>query len=134
MSGEKDCLFCKFVRKEIPCEIIYEDENYLALLDINPMHPGHTLVIPKKHSDYIFDLNDNELSKLFITCKKISKILKEAINTEKVGIVVEGFLVRHTHIHLVPINKGMALDPKLQKGATQEELEVVTKKIKGVIK
>lgn len=127
---EKNCLFCNFVKKEIPCEIIYEDDEYLAFLDINPMHPGHTLVIPKKHTDYIFDLNEEELSKLFITCKKVSTKLKKAINTEKVGIVVEGFLVRHAHVHLVPMNKGMALDPCLQKRATKKELENIFNKIK----
>lgn len=129
----ENCLFCKFVKKEIPCKIIYENEKYLAFLDINPMHPGHTLLIPKKHTDYIFDLNEKEISELFITSKKVSAILKKTMKTEKVGIVVEGFLVRHTHIHLIPINQGMSLDPCLQKKASEEELNIVFEKIKQTL-
>ncbi len=126
----EDCLFCKFAKGEIKPEIIYEDKKYLAFLDINPMHPGHTLLIPKKHIDYIFDLDDNALVEYFILTKKISKGLKEAMKTEKVGLAVEGFLVRHAHIHLIPINKGMSIDPCLQKPMDKEALKEIAEKIR----
>ena len=125
-----DCLFCKFASGEIKPHAVYEDEKYLAFLDINPMYPGHTLLIPKKHHDYIFEMGSEEYADYFLKSKEISKALKSAIRTEKVGMVIEGFLARHAHIHLIPINKGMPLEPHLQKPATEEELKKVAEKIK----
>ncbi len=95
------------------------------------MHPGHTLLIPKKHVDYIFDLNDKDFCDYFLTAKKISFGLKNAMKTEKVGIAVEGFLIRHAHIHLIPINKGESIDPCLQKPAKAEELKKNAEKIRA---
>jgi len=129
-----DCIFCKFVKKEIIPKIIYEDEKYLAFLDINPMHPGHTLLIPKKHTDYIFEMDKKEYIDYFLKAKDLSKVLKNAMGTEKVGMAIEGFLVRHAHIHLIPINHGQAIDPCLQKPAMEEELDKVLKKIKSQLK
>jgi len=129
-----DCIFCKFVNKEIIPKIIYEDEKYLAFLDINPMYPGHTLLIPKKHTDYIFEMDKEEYVDYFLKAKELSKILKDAIGTEKIGMAIEGFLVRHAHIHLIPINSGMSIDSCLQKPAKEEELEKVLKQIKSHIK
>jgi len=129
-----DCIFCKFVNKEIIPKIIYEDEKYLAFLDINPMYPGHTLLIPKKHTDYIFEMSKEEYTDYFLKAKELSKILKSAIGTEKVGMSIEGFLVRHAHIHLIPINPGMSIDSCLQKPASEEELNKVLEKIKSKTK
>lgn len=133
-NKNKDCLFCKMTRKEIPIKKIYEDEKYLAFLDKSPMHEGHTLLIPKKHEDYIFDLEDEEYCQLMLTAKKISKVLKKAINKEKVGLAVEGFLVRHVHVHLVPINQGEGIDPCLQKTVSNEELDATLNKINNIQK
>jgi histidine triad (HIT) family protein len=130
MSEKENCIFCKFIKGEINPVKIYEDEKYLAILDINPMHPGHTLLIPKKHIDYVFDINDKEFCELFLLSKKISFALKKAMNTEKVGMVVEGFLVRHVHLHLIPINKGMPVDPCLQKPIEIDKLQEIANKIK----
>ncbi|MDD3084220.1 MAG: HIT family protein [Candidatus ainarchaeum sp.] len=130
----KECVFCKIIKGEIPCEKIFENEKYLAFLDINPMYKGHTLLIPKKHTDYIFDIKDNELTDYFLMAKKISFLLKKVLKTEKVGLVVEGFFVRHAHIHLIPINIGDSLDPHLQKPIKKEELEEIGKQIRKNIK
>jgi histidine triad (HIT) family protein len=129
----EDCLFCKFAKGEIKPLVVYEDEKYLAFLDINPMHEGHTLLIPKKHIDYIFDMEDDELAEYFLTAKKMSNYLKKATGKEKIGLAVEGFLVRHAHIHLIPIDKGEAIDPCLQKPAKKEDLEAIAGKIKRVV-
>ncbi|MDD4250978.1 MAG: HIT family protein [Candidatus ainarchaeum sp.] len=131
---EKDCVFCKIINGNIPCEKIFENDSYFAFLDINPMHPGHTLLIPKKHVDYIFDLSDKELFDFLTTAKKLSLILQKAIGTEKVGLVVEGFLVRHAHIHLIPINPGMQLDSSLQKPINKEVLQKIGDQIRTIIK
>jgi histidine triad (HIT) family protein len=129
-----DCSFCKIISGEIPCEKIFENDDYIAFLDINPMYEGHTLLIPKKHVDYIFDLNDEELKNYFLTAKKISFLLKKVIGKEKIGLVVEGFLVRHAHIHLIPINEGEQLNPCLQKPVKKEELKITGEKIRKQIK
>ncbi|HSV88468.1 MAG TPA: HIT domain-containing protein [Bacteroidales bacterium] len=110
-------IFSRIVKGEIPCYKIAEDDHYLAFLDINPLTRGHTLVIPKRETDYIFDLNDEEYKGLFLFAKKIAKALDRCISCERIGIAVIGLEVRHAHIHLVPINTIYDIDfkkPKLQ--------------------
>jgi len=124
-----DCIFCKIVKGEIPSIKIFEDEKHLAFLDVNPINVGHTLLIPKTHTDYIFDLNDDEYCKLMLNAKKIAKILKTKLNTKRVGIVVEGFAVSHAHVHLIPINNIGEMDPKNAKPAKIEDLKKVAQKI-----
>src|SRR3989344_7285820 len=129
-----NCVFCKIIEGKIPSEKIYEDENYLAFLDVNPINPGHTLVIPKKHSDYLFDLNDEDYKKLMLTAKKIAKIIKDKLKPKRVGLAVEGFFVPHVHVHLVPLNKGNELNPERAKSSSKEELEKIAKKIRSNFK
>jgi histidine triad (HIT) family protein len=130
----EECLFCKFVKGEIKPEIIYEDNEFLAFLDKNPMHPGHTLLIPKEHIDYFFDIEDEMLCKYMKTAKIISEKLRKSMKTEKVGLAVEGFLVRHAHLHLIPINPGMAIDPCLQKEMDSKKLKEIAEKIRAEFK
>ena len=101
---ETDCLFCKIIRKEIPAEIVYEDEHSLAFLDISPNNYGHTLVIPKKEVDYIFDLEDDLLSGLMLFAKKIAPAIAQACPCRRVGVSVIGLEVPHAHVHLIPLN------------------------------
>lgn len=126
----EDCVFCKIISGKIPSEKIYEDKNFLVFLDVNPINPGHTLVIPKKHEDYIFNLNDEEYKQLMLMSKKIAKLLKEKLNPKRIGLAVEGFFVPHVHIHLVPLNKGNELNPERAKSSTKEELEKIAEKIR----
>ncbi|MDR1739551.1 MAG: HIT family protein [Bacteroidales bacterium] len=98
-------IFTKIIKGEIPSYKIAEDENYYAFLDINPIAEGHTLVIPKKEIDYIFDLDDETLSGLNIFAKKVAAAIKKAIPCKRVGMVVLGMEVPHAHIHLIPLNK-----------------------------
>jgi len=125
-----NCFFCKFVKNEIPCAKVYESDKAIAFLDINPINPGHTLVILKKHADYIFDLEDKDYKDLFLEAKKVAKALKKALNPKRVGIAVEGFGVPHAHIHLVPINRGYELNPNNAKPMAKEELEKIAEKIR----
>ena len=97
-------IFTKIISGEIPSYKIYEDENYLAFLDINPNALGHTLCIPKKEIDEIFDLDDHTLSGLMIFSKKVAKAIKKAVVCKRVGISVIGLEVPHVHVHLIPIN------------------------------
>ncbi len=97
-------IFSKIISGEIPSFKIYEDENFLAFLDINPNTIGHTLCIPKKEVDQIFDLDDKTLSELIIFSKKIANAIKKAVVCERVGMSVIGLEVPHVHVHLIPIN------------------------------
>ncbi len=96
-------IFTKIIQGEIPCYKIAENERYFAFLDINPIAEGHTLVIPKQETDYIFDLEDDMLSGLTLFAKNIANAIDESLGTIRTGIIVEGLEVPHAHIHLVPI-------------------------------
>ena len=97
-------IFTKIVSGEIPSYKIAEDENHLAFLDINPNTKGHTLVIPKKETDYIFDLDSEEYLGLFNFAKKVAKAMDKVISCERIGVAVIGLEVPHAHIHLVPLH------------------------------
>lgn len=109
-------IFSKIAAGEISSYKVAEDERHFAFLDINPVHPGHVLVIPKKEVDYIFDLSDEEYSALMLFAKRVAKAIKQAIPCRKVGVTVIGLDVPHTHVHLVPMNEGADMNfcaPKL---------------------
>lgn len=98
-------IFSKIVAGEIPSYKIAEDDKHYAFLDINPVAPGHTLVIPKKEVSYLFDLSDEEYTALQIFAKKVALAMKKALPCERIGVTVIGLEVPHAHIHLVPITK-----------------------------
>lgn len=127
-------IFTKIVRGEIPCYKIAEDEKYLAFLDINPLEKGHTLVIPKKENDYIFDLDDETYSGLYLFSKKVAKALEKAITCKRIAVAVLGLEVPHTHVHLIPMNDLGATNftkPKLT--FTRGEFEEIADKIKSFL-
>jgi len=95
-----DCVFCKIVKGEIPAEKVYEDENYLAFLDIHPLSPGHTLVIPKKHFRWVWDID--EAGEYFETTKKVARAIQKSFGTEQVFSKIIGDEVPHAHIWLFP--------------------------------
>lgn len=97
-------IFTRIINKEIPAHIILEDERYIAFLDINPLVIGHTLVVPKKEVDFIFDIDDDTLAGLNVFAKKVALAIRKAIPCKRVGVAVIGLEVPHTHIHLVPLN------------------------------
>jgi histidine triad (HIT) family protein len=97
-------IFTKIINGEIPCYKIAEDNNFLAFLDISPLAIGHTLVIPKKEIDYIFDIEDNMLADMIVFSKKIAKAIEKAIPCKRIGVAVIGLEVPHAHIHLIPLN------------------------------
>lgn len=103
-------IFTKIINGEIPCYKIAEDANYFAFLDINPVTKGHSLVVPKKEVDYIFDLDDDTLSGMVLFAKKIARRIGDKIECNRVAVVVAGLEVPHAHIHLIPINSEKDLD------------------------
>lgn len=126
-----DCIFCKIIKGEIPAVKVWEDKKYLAILDINSINQGHTLVIPKKHEDYLFDMDEEEYLELMLKSKGVAEMLKKKLNPKRVGMAVEGFGVPHVHVHLVPVNNPNELNPERAKSANQEELKKIAEKIKG---
>lgn len=96
-------IFSKIVAGEIPCYKVAEDDRHLAFLDINPMAPGHTLVIPKQEIDYLFDMTDEDYTSLELFAKRVAKAIKSAMPCARVAEAVLGMEVPHAHIHLVPI-------------------------------
>src|SRR5687767_13102630 len=116
-------IFTKIINREIPGYIVAEDENYIAFLDINPLVVGHTLVVPKKEIDYIFDLDDQTLAGLNLFAKKVALGIQKAISCKRIGIAVIGLEVPHTHIHLVPMNSMGDINFSKQKlNPSKEEL------------
>jgi histidine triad (HIT) family protein len=106
-------IFTKIINREIPSNIFYEDEKFIAILDINPIRDGHILVIPKREVDYIFDLDDHEYLELMSVSKKVAFKLEEKLNGKvqfsRVAIIVEGLQVPHVHVHLVPLHESEGL-------------------------
>lgn len=100
-------IFTKIIQGEIPCYKIAENDQFFAFLDIRPVAPGHTLVIPKQEVDYIFDLDDQTLTALHLFSKKIALALRQAVPCTRIATTVVGLEVPHTHIHLVPLTPGM---------------------------
>jgi len=101
---KEDCIFCKIVRGEFDSAKIWEDENFIAILDIMPNTNGITLVLSKKHYDsYAFDMPDKDYSELMIASKKVAKMLEKALNVKRVAMVMEGLGVNHVHIKLYPL-------------------------------
>lgn len=123
-------IFSRIVSGEIPSYKIAEDEDYFAFLDINPLAKGHTLVIPKKEVDYIFDIDDRLLGGMMVFAKKIARAIEKVTPCKRIGVAILGLEVPHAHIHLVPINRGNDIDfskPKLKLSA--EEFREITAKI-----
>ena len=125
-------IFSRIVAGEIPCFKIHEDDHFLAFLDVFPLVKGHTLVIPKKEIDYIFDIDDEKLAEIMVFSKKVAKAIKKTIPCQKVGVSVIGLEVPHAHIHLIPMNNVSEMNfsqPKLK--LESSEMEKIAADIKA---
>jgi histidine triad (HIT) family protein len=115
-------IFSKIIAGEIPSYKVAEDERFFAFLDINPVAKGHTLVVPKQETDYLFDLDDEWLSGLALFSKKVAVAVKKAVPCKRVGVLVMGLEVPHAHVHLIPIQNEGDLNPAKPKlSLTKEE-------------
>ena len=128
-----DCIFCKIVGREIPTHIIKEDENVLVFLDVNPVNPGHLLIIPKVHIESVFNMPDEQYKNIFETAKALSTPLQNAMQSRKIGIAVEGFGVPHAHVHLVPLHNPNELNPERATHMDDETLATIAGKIEAEI-
>lgn len=127
-------IFSRIIRREIPAHIVAEDEQCIAFLDINPLVIGHTLVVPKKEVDYLFDLDDETYTALHLFAKRVAHGIGKSVRCARVGVSVVGLEVPHTHIHLIPMDNADDLNftrPKLK--PSPEELKEVAGRIKAAI-
>ncbi len=124
-------IFTKIINREIPGYIVAEDEYNIAILDINPLVAGHTLVIPKDEVDYLFDMEEESYTRLNLFLKKVAKSIGSVVPCLRVGVAVVGLEVPHAHIHLVPLNSMGDINfsrPKLK--LSQQEFEEMAAKIR----
>jgi histidine triad (HIT) family protein len=119
-------IFTRIIKGEIPCYKVAENQNHLAFLDIRPLTKGHTLVVPKKEIDYLFDLDNDTYTGLMLFAKQVAIAMKQVISCERIGVVVMGTEVPHAHVHLIPfweISDMNFTNPKLQ--LTTEEMQAI---------
>ena len=127
-------IFTKIIQGEIPSYKIAEDDRYYAFLDIHPLAKGHTLVVPKQETDYLFDLDDDLLAAMMVFSKKVARAIEKVVPCKRIGVAVLGLEVPHAHIHLIPINSEADISfsrPKLQ--LTDEEFTDIAKKIRDAL-
>ena len=123
-------IFSRIINGEIPCYKIAENDQFFAFLDINPLSKGHTLVVPKHETDYIFNIDDEELGQMMVFAKQVAKAIEKAIPCKRIGVAVIGLEVPHAHIHLVPITCEGDLDFKKEHlKLSQEEFLDIQRKI-----
>lgn len=130
------CVFCKIINNEIPCYKVYEDDKVLAFLDVKPVNPGHTLVIPKTHYQNLEEISEDDLSSLMIAVKKVGKLLKEKLNVIGYNVhenndLIAGQAVPHIHFHIIPRVEGDGLEHWLGGEYKEGEAEEVLKKLKS---
>jgi len=128
----EDSIFTRIIKGEIPCHKIYEDEQTIAFLTIQPFAPGHTLVVPKHQVDQIWDLEDDEYIGLMTVVKKLGLHIRTTLGAQRVGIVVKGFEVPHVHVHLIPANRGehVNFDPANPEMADKDVLAELADKLR----
>ncbi len=124
-------IFSRIIAGEIPCHKIAEDDKFFAFLDINPVQMGHTLIVPKREEDYIFNLGDDELAEMIVFAKRVAAAIKSYSGCVKVGVTVIGLEVPHAHIHLIPISKEGDLDFSKKSSPAQEDLAKVAEGIRS---
>lgn len=138
-SNGTSCIFCKIIAKEIPAEIVYEDDFSLAFLDIHPVNIGHTLLLPKEHYENIFDLPDELIANLSVVSKKLATAIKESLNSDGINIIsnngsAAGQLIFHAHTHIIPRYKDDGFTHwKGKRGYNEGEAMKTAEKIKSSI-
>lgn len=129
----KDCVFCKIIKGELPCWKVYEDENTLAILSIGPVAKGHTLVVPKKHYDNLFDLPEKEAINMMKIVKRVSELVMKGVNAEGINLGMNNIVdqeISHAHIHIIPRSKDDGLVEWPGKKYKEGEMDEILSKIK----
>jgi histidine triad (HIT) family protein len=133
MSDLNACVFCQMVAGRIPARTVYEDSDHLAFFPLEHINPGHVVLIPKQHTDYLFDLAPAAYERLWATAARIAPALKDATSARRVGVAVEGFSVPHVHVHLVPLFAFDDLNPSRAKALDAAEADRLHVRIRKVL-
>ena len=123
MAGQSPCIFCKIVAHRFPATIVYEDSDHLAFFPREHLNPGHLLLIPKHHIDYLFDMSAHSYLALWATVAKLAPGLQSVTSAKRVGVAVEGFAVPHVHVHMVPLYAREELNPARAKPISPGDAE-----------
>ncbi len=126
-------IFTRIINREIPAHILREDDEYLAFLDVRPIRPGHSLVIPKQEIDDVFDLPDGLLSGLLVFARPVAHAIRQTSGAQRVGMAVLGIEVPHAHVHLVPIDGLDDLDFRKARAADDEDLAAMAERIRAAL-
>ena len=118
-----NCVFCEILAGKLPCRKVWENERFIAIFPLAHVNPGHTLLIPRNHVDYVFDLEHDVYRELWEQASMLSEPIRTATGAKRIGIAVEGFSVPHVHVHLVPINNVGELDPNREKQVPDAEAD-----------
>jgi histidine triad (HIT) family protein len=127
----EDCLFCALVAGRIPARRLWEDADHVAFFPLKHIAPGHTLLIPKRHADYVFAMDDASYQGLWAAARRLAPAIRAATGAARVGIAVEGFSVPHVHVHLVPINALNDLNPEREQSIPDAEAEALAGRIRA---
>ena len=111
MTAPTSCVFCGILAGRLPARLVYDDEHHIAFLPLEHINPGHVVLIPRRHTDYLFDLDASAYQRLWDVVAKLAPPLREAFAAKRVGVAVEGFTVPHVHVHLVPLHAADELTP-----------------------
>lgn len=123
MADSNSCIFCQIVAGRSPARTVYEDSDHFAFFPLEHINPGHVVLIPRQHTDYLFDLSPMAYQSLWSTAARIARPLREVMSAKRVGVAVEGFSVPHVHVHLVPIDAFDDLNPARAKALAAAEVD-----------
>jgi histidine triad (HIT) family protein len=132
-SSPTPSIFTRIIAGEIPCEKILEDERFFAFHDIRPIAPGHTLEVPKAHTDKLFDLDTTDLAGMLPFARRVARALEKAVPCQRIGLMVAGFEVPHAHLHLVPIQREGDLSFANARPASREDLPAVGAAVRAAL-
>lgn len=133
MADSNSCVFCQIVAGRAPARTVYEDGDHVAFFPLEHINPGHVVLIPKHHTDYLFDLSPTEYQSLWAAAARIAAPLKEVMSAKRVGVAVEGFSVPHVHVHLVPIYGFDDLNPSRAKALEAAEVDRLHTRVRAAL-
>jgi histidine triad (HIT) family protein len=133
MNSESSCVFCGILAGRLPARIDYEDEHHVALLPLEHINPGHVLLIPRAHTDYLFDLDGPAYTRLWAAAARLAGPMREALQAKRIGVAVEGFNVPHVHVHLVPLNAVDELTPERARALDSDEADALAARIRAAV-
>lgn len=133
MAHPNACVFCQIVAGRLPARTVYEDADHLAFFPLEHINPGHLVLIPKRHMDYLFDLDSAAYQTLWATTARIAGPLRDALSAKRVGVAVEGFSVPHVHVHIVPLHAFDDLNPSRARALDEAEADRLHALIRGAL-